>query len=66
MNLATKNLILLTGAGFTHNFGGFLGREMWAKIFNNPLIQTRTRIRELLLEDFDFESVYSRISSGGI
>jgi len=26
--------ILLTGAGFTKNFGGFIASEMWAKIFN--------------------------------
>lgn len=54
-----KNLILLTGAGFTHNFGGFLAREMWSKIFNNPIVQADTEARELLLNDFDFESVYS-------
>lgn len=54
-----KNLILLTGAGFTHNFGGFLAREMWSKIFNNPLVQDSAEARKLLLDDFDFESVYS-------
>jgi len=54
-----KNLMLLTGAGFTHNFGGFLAREMWSKIFNNPLVQANTEARALLLNDFDFESVYS-------
>ncbi len=54
-----KNLILLTGAGFTHNFGGFLAREMWSKIFNNSLVQSNAEARKLLLNDFDFESVYS-------
>lgn len=54
-----KNIILLTGAGFSHNFGGFLAREMWSKIFNNPLIQGNAEARNLLLNDFDFESVYS-------
>ncbi len=61
----SKNLMLLTGAGFTHNFGGFLAREMWSKIFNNPLVQANTEARRLLLDDFDFESVYSAKMSRG-
>lgn len=61
----SKNLMLLTGAGFTHNFGGFLAREMWSKIFNNPLVQANPEARKLLLNDFDFESVYSAKMSGG-
>lgn len=77
MNLDNiKSNILLTGAGFTHNFGGFLGNEMWAKIFNNPDIQKQARLRNLLLYDkkyglsgnnknFDFESVYSKVINSG-
>jgi len=61
MDFQTKQLILLTGAGYTRNFGGFLGREMWAKIFNNPSIQNNSKIRSMLLSDFDFESIYSNI-----
>lgn len=26
--------ILLTGAGFTYDFGGFLAKDMWGMIFN--------------------------------
>lgn len=63
MNFKSKNLILLTGAGFTHNFGGFLGREMWSKIFNNPLVQAKEKIRNLLLDNFDFEDAYSNVFS---
>lgn len=59
-----KNIILLTGAGFTYNFGGFLAREMWAKIFNNPLVQSNLEVRGLLLNDFDFESVYFTVLNG--
>ena len=50
--------VLLTGAGFTHNFGGPLARDMWAEIFNNRPLQESQRLRELLLNQFDFESVY--------
>ena len=60
MNL--KKEILLTGAGFTANFGGFLGREMWAKILNNPKLEELTEIRKLLLSDFDFENIYSNVT----
>jgi len=27
---------MLTGAGFTETFGGYLATEMWAAIFNQP------------------------------
>lgn len=61
----SKNLMLLTGAGFTHNFGGFLACEMWSKIFNNLLVQANAEAHRLLLDDFDFESVYSAKMSRG-
>lgn len=64
MDPKPRNTILLTGAGFTHNFGGFLAREMWSKIFNHPAVQGNPEIRELLLRDFDFESVYSSVLIG--
>jgi hypothetical protein len=64
MALITKKNILLTGAGFTANFGGLLAREMWAKILNNPKIEKLPTVRELLKNDFDFESVYSGVKNG--
>ena len=51
----------MTGAGFTKNFDGFLGSEMWSKVFNNTLIQTNEKLRYLLQDDYDFESVYSKV-----
>lgn len=57
----SKDLILLTGAGFTKNFGGFLAEEIWANIFNHPLVQGSATLRELLIKDFDFESAYSSV-----
>jgi len=56
--------ILLTGAGFTHNFGTPSAEEMWSHIFNHPEVQRHTRIRNLLLKDFDFESVYGHVTYG--
>jgi hypothetical protein len=31
-----KDIVLLTGAGFTRNYGGFLSSDMWEQFFNNP------------------------------
>ena len=56
----TDNILLL-GAGFTKNFGGLLADEMWAHIFNNEKVQAQPRIRELMLNDFDYESIYYSI-----
>ena len=41
--------ILLTGAGFTKTFGGFLGSEMWAAIFNQPEVGEDNKLREYML-----------------
>jgi len=62
MNFKSKNSIILTGAGFTCNFGGFLAKDMWAEIFNNPLVQESKNLRDLLQQDGeDYESVYSEV-----
>lgn len=59
-----KKTILLTGAGFTANFGGLLSREMWSKILNNPKISRLPEIKKLLMGNFDFEDVYSQVTNG--
>lgn len=53
--------MVLTGAGFTKNFGGFLASEMWSQIFNHPRVQSEARLRDALLADLNFENVYSDI-----
>ncbi len=54
--------ILLTGAGFTKTFGGFLGSEMWAAIFNQPEVREDNKLREYMLRgDLNFEAVYERV-----
>ena len=55
---------LLTGAGFTKNFGGFLAKEMWAKIFNHHLVSEHQELRKLISTDYDYESIYHRVLSG--
>ena len=56
--------ILLTGAGFTHNFGAPLSKGMWSSIFNHAQVQINSRLKSLLLRDVDFESVYHSITEG--
>ncbi len=56
----TKN-ILLTGAGFTKNFGGYLASEMWAAIFNHPDIQKSNSLRSIFRGHFDYEWLYDHV-----
>jgi hypothetical protein len=56
----------LTGAGFTHNFGGYLARDMWALIFNNPLIDDSPSLKNALREDFNYERVYTSVLNENI
>ena len=63
MSAATHDIILLTGAGFTKNFDGFLAQEAWARLFNNPQIQKTPKLKALLQNNFDFEVIYSEVFS---
>jgi len=56
--------VLLTGAGFTRNFGGFLAKEMWALIFNHSEVGKYSKLKKLLKNDFDYESVYYKVIEG--
>lgn len=59
-----KKTILLTGAGFTANFGGLLSREMWSKIYNHIELDNYPKIKKLLQSNFDFEEIYSKVKNG--
>jgi len=54
-------VVLLTGAGFTKTFGGYLGSEMWASILNQREIAENPKIQDALLEDLNYETVYDKI-----
>lgn len=56
-----SDILLFTGAGFTANFGGFLAREMWSWIFNNPKLNNAGNLKLRLREKFDFEEIYSDV-----
>ena len=55
--------VLLTGAGFSHNFCGPLADGMWAKLYNHPEVAEIPRIREALRGDFDYEAVFTAIAN---
>ena len=63
-NFEINKFVLLTSAGFTYHFGGFLAKEMWALIFNNPDIGEHPQLKELLRNDFDYESIYYKVIEG--
>jgi len=57
--------VLLTGAGFTHNFGTPLADEMWGAIFNNKHIQAEHRIKDEMKSNsnLDYEDIYNCIKN---
>jgi len=55
--------ILLTGAGFTRDFGGYLASEMWAVIFRQPEIRRYPNLRKQMLERLDYEALYHEVLS---
>lgn len=58
-DLIARKHILLTGAGFTRNFGGPLADDVWASIVSHPKVQRDAALRRYLLaEGMDFESVW--------
>lgn len=59
-----QNTVLLTGAGFTHNFGTPLAEDLWAFILNQPGVQSSEKVRQALLQNIDFETVYHEIMEG--
>lgn len=59
--MRNSKILLLTGAGFSKNFGGLLADEMWAMIFNHKEAQESAVIRNNMLSEFNYETVYQKI-----
>jgi hypothetical protein len=57
--------VILTGAGFTHNFGGFLAKNMWAMIHNRYQRYTRSLDENQIIKEFkkgfDYEEIYQLV-----
>jgi len=59
--MTMKNNILLTGAGFSANFGAPLASEVSDRIFNHSKIQENSNLRELFVNEFDYEATYQKV-----
>lgn len=57
--------VLLTGAGFTKNYGGLLAGEVWNEIFNHPQARLHPNLLQELSDSYpDFEAVYDLALNG--
>ncbi len=50
-----SNQVLLTGAGWSRNWGGRLASEIWQAIMGRPVVKSNSRLRDLLLDEPSFE-----------
>jgi len=64
MSVNIRKPVLLTGAGFTANFDGFLAKDMRFRIMRNPSVKGRSQIVQLLQSKSSFEAVYNDVMTG--
>ncbi len=64
IEIPASNTILLTGAGFTKNFGGFLASEMWAQIHNRLQHANYEELKEITKSEFDYEKIFEEVVKG--
>ena len=60
-NVRVAETVLLTGAGFSADFGGFLTEEMWSYIYDHPAMQSCPNIVHMMRGNFDYESIYQKV-----
>ena len=53
--------VLLTGAGWSRNWGGLLASEVWEALIGHQLVQSNQRLHSLLLEEPSFEVALGRM-----
>lgn len=56
-----SDVAVLTGAGFTKNFGGFDSSEMRHCIQGHPSVKAAPRLKELLDREENFETAYASV-----
>jgi hypothetical protein len=54
---------ILTGAGWTRNWGGRLAAEVWQDLLGHRAIQQNPRLRELLLREQSFETALGLVQA---
>src|SRR6266850_137679 len=53
--------VLLVGAGFSHNWGGYLAAKVWEDIYGHASVRARPRVRAMMVEEPSFERVLARV-----
>ncbi len=54
---------ILTGAGWTRNWGGRLAAELWEDLIGHRAIQDNARLRDLLLAELSFETALGLVQA---
>ena len=59
--------MLLTGAGFSKNWGGWLGSEIWERLLANSAVRTDDRLRSQMLgaSQLNYESILGDLRDEG-
>src|SRR4051812_41503212 len=58
-----KSPILLTGAGFSKPYGGYLASEMWSIIFNQLTYSDSKLLLPILRRELNYERAYDIVMS---
>ncbi len=67
MELGTfSKKVLLTGAGFSRNWGGLLASEFFNRLIGNAYINSSDNLRALLLQETNFEAALHMARSKGL
>lgn len=56
---------ILTGAGWTRNWGGRLAAEIWEDLIGHPAVQNAAAVRGLLLRERSFEAALAEVQGEG-
>jgi hypothetical protein len=59
-----KKTVLLTGAGLSKPFGGFLASEMWSIFFNRLSSPDHLGMRHILRGNLNYELAYAEVIAG--
>jgi hypothetical protein len=54
---------LITGAGWSRNWGGRIASEVWQTVMDHPRVSGNSRLRELLLAEPYFEAALGTVQS---
>ena len=56
-----RQQVLLTRAGFSKDFGGYLATELWSVIFSQPENENHSELRKHILSQLNYKLTYSEI-----